>query len=487
MWRHFLVHRHNFFYGLSFSKSATTERDMNTATLNPSYVSAFESLRAFCAREDCVPRSETLSSAWLSARTLIVCLLTVVGCFGTFRNAAAAEQKFPYRATVIAEKVDVRCGPGTNYYVTGRVQQKETVVVHRHDHGGWFMIAPPKGSVSWIDASLVKKSGADRGVVQVVPHDGKPARAIVRIGSSVSDDHSYYGRELSNGDEVTILGEKTLNTSRGAVRMFKIVPPPQEFRWMKGEYLVPQDETIRQQIAHDPYQVPAEHRPAFITKKQEEKNVAVQQEKRQQNRRQMLYDELDRIDREYAAMMQLPPAKWELDSIGEQYHQLASGADQTIQALIVKRLDVLKRRAEILEHYQDFVRVSAESARRDQELVAMQLGYQNDPTALEGDPSGLPVPSAREPQQGETLGASVAPRLNGAGIIQPLQGYPGAPMFALVTPEGRLLAYLKTAEGVRIDEWVGKPSGIIGNRQFDPQLGADLIRVHRVVPVQLVR
>ena len=90
-------------------------------------------------------------------------------------------------------------------------------------------------------------------------------------------------------------------------------------------------------------------------------------------------------------------------------------------------------------------------------------------------------------QPGEALNSAVSPRLNGAGVIQPLQSYPGAPQFALVAPDGRMLAYLETAEGINIREWIGKPSGIIGNRQFNPQLGADVIRVQRVVPVKLVQ
>ncbi|MBT5018079.1 SH3 domain-containing protein [bacterium] len=405
-------------------------------------------------------------------------------CFGSFRAAEALEQKFPYRAAVISDKIEVRCGPGSQFYVTSQVNKSDVVTVQRHDHGGWFMIAPPKGSISWIDASLVKKTGGDRGVVQVAPQDGRPARAIVRIGSTVSKEHSYYGRELSNGDEVTIVGEETLNTARGAVRMLKIVPPAQEFRWMKGEFLVPQDEAIREQIAHDPYQVPAEHRPAFVNKKQEKAKVVEKAQQQEITRRQMLYDELDRIDRLYATMMQKEPADWDLAAIEKQYKTLSTGADSTIATLIQKRLDVLKRRNEILSHYQEFVQVSAESAQRDQELVAMQLGYQSQPNIT---PPGTMSTTQQPTQPGEALNSAVSPRLNGAGVIQPLQSYPGAPQFALVAPDGRMLAYLETAEGINIREWIGKPSGIIGNRQFNPQLGADVIRVQRVVPVKLVQ
>lgn len=78
------------------------------------------------------------------------------------------------------------------------------------------------------------------------------------------------------------------------------------------------------------------------------------------------------------------------------------------------------------------------------------------------------------------------PRLNGAGIVQQIPFFPGRPPFALFAPDGRFLAYLEPNDGVRMGDWVGKPSGIIGQRQFDEQLQSDLIRVQRIVPVQLV-
>lgn len=408
-----------------------------------------------------------------------------------FSSVLKAEQKFPYRATVVTDDVEVRCGPGTQFYVTSKLKKSEVVTVHRHDHGGWYMVAPPKGSISWVDASLVRKLNNNRGVIEVAPQEGRPAKAIVRIGSTVSDDHSYYGRELSNGDEITIVGEKTLQTARGPVRMYKIVPPPQEFRWLKGEFLVPQDTTIRQQIANDPYQIPAEHRSTFLEQKQAEAAAARKQAERERNRKQMLYNQLDRIDRQYAAMMQKEPAEWNLAAIEAQYHTLAKGADETISVLIQKRLDVLQRRQQMLSHYQDFVQVSAETAKRDQELVATQLGY-SDPARSttqvmpQGATPANPFAPEPTPQPGEALNSSVSPRLNGAGIIQPLQGLPGGPQYALVNPEGKMLALLETAEGINIRQWIGKQSGIIGNRQYNPQYAADVIRVQRVVPVRLV-
>ena len=137
-------------------------------------------------------------------------LILRIACTLAGMGSAAAHaqiQQFPYEAVVQADDVYVRSGPGKNYYPTGKVALNQRVTVHRHDPGGWYMIAPPPGSFSWIDASLVQKTGPEEGVIQVAPlAGGQPARAIVRIGSEFGDDHSIYSRELRNGDTVRVIG-----------------------------------------------------------------------------------------------------------------------------------------------------------------------------------------------------------------------------------------------------------------------------------------
>lgn len=409
------------------------------------------------------------------ALCLFTCLVSIAG----------AAQKFPYQAAVATDRVEVRCGPGTNYYVTGYVSKEQTVTVYRHEHGGWFMIAPPKGSFSWIEAELVEQDQPGHGIVSLHPEMGGMTRALVRIGSEVSDDHAFYGRELSHGDEVVILGEKTLATSTGSIRMLKIAPPQQEFRWIKGEFVIPVDPHARQQIAQDPYQIPVEMRSTVATQRQQQQAMQQQIAEREAAQRKSQYEKLDQIDRLYAEMMDQDPKFWNLDSLEQQYRQLAASSEQTIGDLVAKRLEVIDRRRGILSRYHDFVQVSAETSRRDQELLAQQLGYSQPTSDVDhafGSTSAVTrnLTSTSEPE-------SVHPRLNGAGIIKPVANAFGVPRFALVDYQGKLLAYLEIAPTVPIRQWVGQPSGIIGDRSFDPQLGADLIKVQRIVPVRLLQ
>ncbi len=391
------------------------------------------------------------------------------------------KQSFPYEAVVVAEQVEVRCGPGSRFYVTSYVNQQDKVTVQRHDHGGWFMIAPPNGSISWIDKAHVEKTSDSKGVVKVLSHDGQPARAIVRIGSTVSDEHSYYGRELSNGDEVRILGEEQLSTPRGLVEMYKIVPPSQEFRWIKGEFIVPINQQVQQAQATDPYLIPPQHRESIAKKDAIQKETS-EIAHAESSRRSLQFQHLDEIDKAYAAMMKTDPKQWDLDNVASQYESLKTTSDSTVKAVIDQRLEIIGRRREILGHYKSFVQLANQTSKRDAQLVAQQTNYEVTAATTEWSSPSHQVETEQQPSVG---GEAVMPRVNGAGIVRAINRA-GGPAFAITSPDGRFLAYLELAKPISMQEWIGKEAGIIGKRSFDPNLRADLIRVQKIVAVELI-
>ena len=585
---------------------------------------------------------------------------------------SAAEQPFPYQATVATDQAEVRCGPGTQFYVTGVARQNETVTVHRHDHGGWYMISPPAGSFSLIEASLVEKTGGSRGTVSLAGELGQGKRAVVRIGSQVSDNHSFYGRELSQGDEVVIQGETSLQGPLGAVPMYKIAPPPQEFRWVKGESLIPQNQRVRQNMAADPYQIPPQHRQQLIADGRApitspvvpgldappvlaDSTPALPPPSAAQRQTAQLvpllphlsapgtemmtakvsppalpvatgsldFDELSRIDQEYETAATGDPRDWRLEGVVARYRELEARTPENMKVIVRRRLEVAEQRLAIAERYQRFVQVSRETAQRDAELLAQQNGFQraaaqspempssavrpgmmppgtvpfdgmqqanaapfptpgfpthpqphgnvlqtsgemvpgsgqvpylpgmapSGPTAA--PPSGptqhmpqsqfqppqfqqsqfqqsqfpQPVPSQTPygvnpytgqqptgpmlPPQAMTSpnmmhpgmphsvipasGTTVQPAesnpsgFSGAGVLHRMQGPPNFPGYALVAPDGRLLAYVTAEQGVPLEQWLGRPVGVVGKRSPDPALGHDHIQAQKLVPVQLAR
>lgn len=450
-------------------------------------------------------------------RCFALAAVMVLLLFSLPRSVQGAEQRFPYDATIIRDDVEVRCGPGTQFYVTGTVPKLQKVTVHRHDHGGWYMIAPPPGSFSWIEAALVKRQG-DQGTVNIDLQSSPTGRAIVYIGSDRSDDHSYFGRELSHGDTVRILGEKVLTTSKGGTPMYKIQPPRQEYRWVKGEFVVPSSQEQQKRLAEDPYQIPPQHRqrlaalnlePIRPTPEVDEPTLAspgltaptlsqsappaAPQTAMPASISTDDKERLRRIDEKYASMMSRDPAEWDLAAIEREYQELENSASPLVSSMIGSRLAALAKRRQIAGHYQRFVQLSHETSQRDAELAAQQAGYQTAMTLPESRPTTnmalQPVPESHPRFAGRPVNPDVsgpvAPRLNGAGVIRPLQQLPGQPGFGLFAPDGRMLALLEFAPGVDFQGWVGREAGLIGQRSFNPRTGTDYIRVQRIVPVQL--
>lgn len=70
-------------------------------------------------------------------------------------------------------------------------------------------------------------------------------------------------------------------------------------------------------------------------------------------------------------------------------------------------------------------------------------------------------------------------------VVPMAQSFAGGPQFALVAPGGKLLAYLVPSAGVDLKRAVNQSMGIIGDRAFRKEWGADVIVVRGLQPVQL--
>ena len=174
--------------------------------------------------------------------------------FSIATSLQAEARKFPYEAIVPVDNVTVRCGQGKHYYTTSRLEKGTILTVYRHDPGGWYMVSPPEGSFSWIAAEHVQVAAPGQGTVTLP--EGAVDGAPVWVGSELSGDHSVRQRVLQSGDAVQILAEDRFQDSTGTTKVYKIVPPAREFRWVKGDFVVPRDETLRREALSDPYSNP---------------------------------------------------------------------------------------------------------------------------------------------------------------------------------------------------------------------------------------
>ncbi len=469
-------------------------------------------------------------------------LVIVSTCLVVQASLSAAPTEFPYEAVVQSDGVVVRCGPGESYDPTMKLSSGQQITVHRHDPGGWFVISPPPGSFSWINANYVETSGDGRGVVQAPDSgDGLPPRVFVYVGSQFTNEHKVTGRKLASGDTVRIIGEKTQSTPQGPTKYYQIEPPRLENRWIKGDFVLPLSEAghvaqfkttsppARELLTpfdgavaepafpsttSAPPGFPAEREPTILEReltRAVDNNVAVKSgtPTAQLDRdRALLYQ----LDDKMQTMLSQNPGAWSLDTLDQSYRELQASASPGVAGMIDARLETIAARQKIKAEYDAFVQVTTQTNMRDAELLSLQnpttpsIPIETGPVQL-GQPQSLPAqlgqPIGTEEQSFVTgpngfvspqgaVPPDAAPQqvdvsqLDGAGIIARMpRPQPGVPMYVLVSPEGRLLAYLQAERGVNLDAHLGKPMGVVGKRTHEPQLRSDLIVVQRLTPVQL--
>jgi uncharacterized protein YgiM (DUF1202 family) len=132
--------------------------------------------------------------------------------------------RFSTSGLIVSNSVFVRCGPGENYYATMKLDKgaKVKVVGAKFD---WLKVTPPEGSFCYVARLYVDRHG-----------DGKVGRVIkdsinVRAGSTLSALKIGILCELSQGEEVEILGEEQ--------EYFKIKPPAKAYLYINKKFVEP--------------------------------------------------------------------------------------------------------------------------------------------------------------------------------------------------------------------------------------------------------
>ena len=416
----------------------------------------------------------------------------------------ASDRKFPYEAIVNVEDGEfVRSGPGPKYYPTVRLRKGDRVIVHRHDPGGWCMIAPPAGSFSWVRAEYVQKSAAgDTGVL-------KSSGVVVHIGSSINpDDLTTVQANLSKGDAVEILGEKNFNFDDGSRLMYKISPVKREWRWITRKSIDAADSLKSEpfpenqppakkrpgpvaSLDSDAFAQPVSTRPASSNDEADRSERFDQPSSRETAPGSELTTadrtQLDVIDRQFRNMVHQDPSTWDLDSLDRQYSDLDDDVDKTSMTnLINLRRDAVRRYRKTHQEYVDFFKITSESKQRDAQLKAIQSATSLTQPPANMESSGNPIKSVSPPVATNPAPTATPPAFDGAGIVQKMaQTFPGGPQFVLITPEGRMLSFLRPAQGVDLSRHVGRAMGITGQRVHRDDWNADVITVRSLQPVQL--
>ena len=425
------------------------------------------------------------------------CHLTVILLLLNASSSGADRPNFPYEAVIDVENgEDVWSGPHLQkHYPTSHLQKGERVKVYRHDPGGWCMIAPPKGSYSWIRDINVRLDRENTGVI-------KENRIMVHVGSELNpDDFTTIQAELSKGDAIEILGKKTFSSPGEEIRtMYKIKPPKGEWRWIPRKSITPVGAVRNSPATEDDGPVarrgpiadkeeaqarPISNRnlldaddssPARDGKRSSEDTADIVSAKQK----------LAEIDKQFREMVRQEPPTWDLDAIEEKYRQLDAEVDQPpMKTEIGRRLDSIRRHRKVQSDYADFYKIISETKEKDSQLASGQPAIPKSP----GAPTPLATPS-QEPAASTPAANPLAksPSFDGAGIVQRLSNAgQGGPQYVLIAPDGRLLSILQPTPGVDLSRWQNREVGVIGQRFHRDDWNVDVINVRSLQPVRLNR
>jgi uncharacterized protein YgiM (DUF1202 family) len=142
---------------------------------------------------------------------------------------------FPWEGEVSGTNVYLRSGAGVNWYPTAKLNTGDRVLV-LSEKFGWYQVAPPKGSFSYVDKSMVERQPADAKTGTV-----KADKVYVRAGSELEDRKSATQIMLDKGAKVEILGE--------AEGFYKIHPPKGASLYVSKTYVEPVASRLRTGLA----------------------------------------------------------------------------------------------------------------------------------------------------------------------------------------------------------------------------------------------
>ena len=210
---------------------------------------------------------------------------------------------------------------------------------------------------------------------------------------------------------------------------------------------------------------------------------------------------LDELDAKLDALPDVPPTDWNLDELESDFVDLRDRAgSKSVRRLAAARLERVTSLRLVRSHYERYVTLTAATDRRDGVLTAEASETLRRFAEAAPYPAGPPrtatAPNSPSPgviQRMNHERAAPRPRaprgavaFDAVGVLREVAepAHAQAPRFALVSPDGRVAAYLKEDPRLSLGKRVGGTFGVNGRRFNHPAIAAPMIAVARLVPVK---
>ena len=175
-----------------------------------------------------------------TGKTILLAVIIITGAFciaqAELRPAAmdqpnkppaeANAVKFPYVGEITGSEINIRSGPGMNYYNCGKINAPLRVVVIEQKYS-WSKILPPPGSFSWIFKQYVQ-TDINNPKIGIVNADN----VRVYAGSDEMEPMRSDSMQilLARGQKVRIIGQAIGD-------YYKIAPPEGACLWTTSQYI----------------------------------------------------------------------------------------------------------------------------------------------------------------------------------------------------------------------------------------------------------
>lgn len=141
-------------------------------------------------------------------------------------TTATSTVKFPYIGEITGSEVNIRSGPGMNYYSCGKINAPSRVIVVNQKYS-WSEILPPPGSFSWIFKQYVQTDANNPGIGTVNADNVRVYAGSDEMEPMRSDSVQIL---LARGQRVRIIGQPIGD-------YYKIAPPEGATLWTTSQYI----------------------------------------------------------------------------------------------------------------------------------------------------------------------------------------------------------------------------------------------------------
>lgn len=355
---------------------------------------------------------------------LAALLLGLIGSPGT-------PPELPALAEVVVEGLEAFVEPEVSSLVNERLKKGERVHVIDYDQAtGWVTINRPDSAFDYVERKAVRREGKLIGRI-IGPH------AQIRAGIPNARLPGPPRGVLPFGETVRLLDLPALvvRNSGGLTTWLAIVPFSGELRHIRAEGI--------SWIKDDPLAAPQEVLTAFQASPDDAGG------------------EVAKIEREHRVVLGEPVERWRLGGVKSKYEALLRrtsepGAVRSIRA----RLELIAQQEGVARSARSFQAILERSRRRDAQVerTKQRLSELDRPQRRAFVAQGLVQLSSREVE--------------------------GRRVYALIGRDGNPLAYLDVPPGLDASSVVAKRAGVRGSVHYNESLGARLIAVRDLEPLE---